>query len=102
MHSSLGGVPANSAARNNPCNLKEKPSSYIPASQDGRSRLQGDHAMLDMLRIVIAGTLLYGTTAFNSPVEAAKLNRVLPPAMHPVKVEPCQASWPYLIRTCVA
>lgn len=58
--------------------------------------------MLDMIRIVVAGALLYGTTAFASPVEAAKLNRVLPRAMHPVKVEPCKASWPYLIRTCVA
>ncbi|CAO4155134.1 hypothetical protein LNAOJCKE_5489 [Methylorubrum aminovorans] len=58
--------------------------------------------MLDMLRIVVAGTLLYGTTVFTSPVEAAKLNRVLPRAMHPVKVEPCKASWPYLIHTCVA
>ncbi|MCG5245995.1 hypothetical protein [Methylorubrum extorquens] len=58
--------------------------------------------MLDMLRIVIASTLLYGTTAFNSPVEAAKLNRLLPGAMHPVKVKTCRALSPYLIRTCVA
>lgn len=58
--------------------------------------------MLDMLRIVVAGTLLYGSTAFDSPVEAAKLNRVLPRAMHPVQVETCRALWPYLIRTCVA
>lgn len=58
--------------------------------------------MLDMLRIVVGGTLLYGATVFTSPVEAARLNRVLPRAMHPVKVEPCQASWPYLICTCVA
>ncbi|ACB82106.1 hypothetical protein Mpop_3984 [Methylorubrum populi BJ001] len=58
--------------------------------------------MLDILRIVIASTLLYGTTVFTSSVEAAKLNRVLPRAMHPVKVDPCKASWPYLIRTCTA
>ncbi|CAO4136298.1 hypothetical protein [Methylorubrum extorquens] len=58
--------------------------------------------MLDMLRIVVAGTLLYGTTVFTSPVEAAKLNRVLPRAMHPAKAEPCKASWLYPIRTCVA
>lgn len=58
--------------------------------------------MLDMLRIVVAGTLLYGATAFTPPAEASKLNRVLPRAMHPVKVEACKASWPYLIRTCVA
>ncbi|CAO4164837.1 hypothetical protein [Methylorubrum extorquens] len=58
--------------------------------------------MLDMLGIVVAGTLLFGSTAFNSPFEAAKLNRVLPRAMHPVKVGTCKALWPYLIRTCVA
>jgi hypothetical protein len=57
--------------------------------------------MLDMLRIVVASTLLYETAVFTSPVEAAKLNCVLPRAMHPVKTEPCKASWPYLIRTCV-
>ncbi|WP_155773784.1 hypothetical protein [Methylorubrum extorquens] len=58
--------------------------------------------MLDMLRIVVASTLLYGTTVFTSPVEAAKLNRVLPRAMHPLQGDPCKASWPYLIRTCTA
>jgi hypothetical protein len=58
--------------------------------------------MIDMLRIVVAGTLLYGTTVLTTPVQAAAPSRVLPRAPHAVKVEPCRPSWPDLIRTCVA
>ncbi|WP_162559816.1 hypothetical protein [Methylobacterium radiodurans] len=58
--------------------------------------------MIDMLRILAAGTLLYGATAFTAPVRAAAPSRVLPRAPHAVTVEPCRPSWPYLTRTCVA
>lgn len=59
--------------------------------------------MLDIaFRMLVAGSLLYSTAFVAPPAEAGSVGRTLPRAMHPLKVEPCKASWPYLIRTCVA
>ena len=58
--------------------------------------------MLNTFRIIIAGSLLFGSAVFNAPAHAGSSNRLLPRAEQPTKVDPCKAAWPYLIRSCVA
>ena len=58
--------------------------------------------MLNTLRIVIAGTLLFGSAILNEPAHAAGSSRILPRAEQPVKVDPCKGTWPYIVRSCMA
>ena len=58
--------------------------------------------MLNAFRIVIAGTLLFGNAFITAPVHAGVLTRTLPRAEHSVKVDPCKATWPYIVRSCLA
>lgn len=58
--------------------------------------------MLNTFRIIIAGTLLFGSAVLNSSAHAVSLSRELPRAAHPVKADPYNGAWPYIVRSCLA
>ena len=58
--------------------------------------------MLTAFRIVIAVTMLFGSSILGEPAQAGGLSRNLPRAEQPAKTDPCKGTWPYLVRTCLA